>query len=226
MSMATRTTTSYAILGLLAIRPFTTYEIAQQMERSLRYLWPRTRSRVYQEPKRLVADGLAVSTRDHVGRRPRTTYAITDEGRRVLGEWLATPGGGPSLEFEALLKVFYGEQTSKAAVLANVAAARTWAVLQNERNVSAARDYLETGGPFPGREGPVVLIGGFITQLTDMVMAWSDWAQREVESWPDDGSAPAPDREVLAEIAARLTSAGDGSAATDGTGDGTGDKAT
>jgi hypothetical protein len=38
------TTTSYAILGLLAIRPWSTYELARQMQRDLRFVWPRAES--------------------------------------------------------------------------------------------------------------------------------------------------------------------------------------
>ena len=34
------TTTSYAILGLLAVKPWTTYELAQQMRRALGQFWP------------------------------------------------------------------------------------------------------------------------------------------------------------------------------------------
>ncbi len=49
------TTTSYAILGLLAIRPWTTYELTQQMQRSLSRFWPRAESKLYEEPKKLVA---------------------------------------------------------------------------------------------------------------------------------------------------------------------------
>ena len=33
------TTTSYAILGMLAIQPWSTYALTQQMRRSLRHLW-------------------------------------------------------------------------------------------------------------------------------------------------------------------------------------------
>ena len=34
------TTTSYAILGLLSLRPWTTYELAEQMQRALGQFWP------------------------------------------------------------------------------------------------------------------------------------------------------------------------------------------
>ena len=71
MSTADLTTTSYAILGMLAIKPWTTYELAKQMERSLKNFWPRAASRIYEEPKRLAALGLAKATADAVGKRSR-----------------------------------------------------------------------------------------------------------------------------------------------------------
>ena len=71
------TTTSYAVLGLLAVRSWTTYELAQQMGRGLGDFWPRAQSKIYEEPKRLVAAGLAHASRGTVGRRPRTVYALS-----------------------------------------------------------------------------------------------------------------------------------------------------
>ena len=52
--MAELTTTSYAILGLLNIKPWSGYELTQQAQRSLRYVWPKSESHLYAEPKRLV----------------------------------------------------------------------------------------------------------------------------------------------------------------------------
>jgi PadR family transcriptional regulator AphA len=66
------TTTSYAILGLLAVQPWTTYELAKQMEVSLHNFWPRAERKLYEEPRKLVARGLAEMSRETVGRRPRT----------------------------------------------------------------------------------------------------------------------------------------------------------
>jgi len=39
---APRTTTSYAVLGLLSVCDWGTYELAKQVRRSLRWFWPRT----------------------------------------------------------------------------------------------------------------------------------------------------------------------------------------
>src|SRR3954470_20471000 len=94
------TTTSYAILGLLAIKPWTTYELAQQMGRALGQFWPRAESKLYEEPKKLVAHGLARASKETVGKRARTVYTITPKGRKALAAWVPKPGAGPSVEFE------------------------------------------------------------------------------------------------------------------------------
>jgi PadR family transcriptional regulator AphA len=202
------TTTSYAILGLLGIQPWTTYELAQQMERSLKHFWPRAQSRIYEEPKRLAALGLVKATREHVGRRPRTTYAITAKGRRVLRDWLAEPGSGPTLELEALLKVFYGEQATKRDVLANVDAIARWAHNQNQENVAFARLYRDSDGPFPQRLAVIALTGQFMTDFADMLTAWATWAAETVAAWPEDGSSAEPDRHVFTAIARRSAEPG------------------
>jgi DNA-binding PadR family transcriptional regulator len=203
MSTEELTTTSYAILGLLGIRPWTTYELAQQMDRSLKRFWPRAQSRIYEEPKRLTALGLATAARDQVGRRSRTTYAITAKGRRVLRRWLAQPGGGPTLELEALLKVFYGEQGTKDDALANIHAIADWAERQNRENVAFARLYRDGTGPFPERHAVIALTGKFMTDFTDMLAAWSAWATETVNTWPDDPKRAAPRSDVFHSIASR-----------------------
>ena len=48
-------TTSYAVLGLLALRSWTGYELVQQARRSLAFCWPKEDSVLYEEPRRLVA---------------------------------------------------------------------------------------------------------------------------------------------------------------------------
>src|SRR5581483_2756096 len=95
-------TTSYAILGLLALRPWTTYELTQQLKRNLHYFWPRAESGVYEEPKNLVQQGLAESRREPFGRRPRTVYTITSAGRAALARWLEEPSEPSALFSEAL----------------------------------------------------------------------------------------------------------------------------
>ena len=79
------TTTSYAILGLLSLRSWSTYELAEQMRRALGLFWPRAESGIYREPKKLESSsGSRAAPSSRVGQRPRTRYTITAKGRRAL----------------------------------------------------------------------------------------------------------------------------------------------
>ena len=76
------TSAEAAVLGLLSLHEWSTYELAQQVRRSLRWFWPRAERAVYDVPKKLVAAGFATASRESTGRRPRTVYAITEKGER------------------------------------------------------------------------------------------------------------------------------------------------
>jgi DNA-binding PadR family transcriptional regulator len=186
MSTPSLSTTSYAILGLLAVKSWTTHELVVQVDRSLRRLWPRAQSKLYEEPKKLVAHGLARATDDPVGRRKRTRYTITAKGRRALARWLRTPGEGPVLEFEQLLKISFADSGSKADVLANLDAARRWLLQENEENLATAQAYFEGRGPFPERAALNQLAGRFLTDFYVTVARWVEWASGIVEDWPED----------------------------------------
>jgi DNA-binding PadR family transcriptional regulator len=193
------TTTTYAILGLLAVKPWTTHELVQQVDRSLRRIWPRAQSKLYEEPKKLVAHGYARASDDSVGRRRRTRYTITAKGRRALAAWLQEPGDGPTLEFEQMLKIHFADSGSKADVLTNLDAARAWVAEQNEENLVTARAYLEGRGLFPERIALNHLGGRFLTDFYLMVASWVEWATTMVQDWPDDLSDAEVDSAVMAE---------------------------
>jgi DNA-binding PadR family transcriptional regulator len=197
------TSTSFAILGLLAVRPWSTYELTRQMDRSLGRIWPRAQSKLYEEPKKLVEHGLAVAATEQVGRRPRTVYAITPAGRSALAEWLHTPGAGPVLEFEQLVKVWFSEHGTKADALASIAAAAEWARERNEESVAVGRAYQAGQGPFQSRAAQTVLAGAFLTDFYALVARWAEWATEFVESWPDDPSDAQVDPAVFDEILRR-----------------------
>jgi DNA-binding PadR family transcriptional regulator len=180
------TTTSYAILGLLAVKPWTTHELVQQVDRSLRRIWPRAQSKLYEEPKKLVARGYARAADDPVGRRRRTRYTITAKGRRALARWLQAPGAGPVLECEQLVKIHFADSGTRDDVLAHLAATRAWVREQNEENLAAARAYLAGRGEFPERAALNQLVGRFLTDHYAMVARWADWATAVVASWPGD----------------------------------------
>jgi DNA-binding PadR family transcriptional regulator len=199
------TTTSYAILGLLAIRPWTTYELAKQMEVSLRNFWPRAERKLYDEPKKLVEHGLATMTRDAVGNRPRSVYEITDQGRQALRDWLDEPGALPALEFEALIKTFFAEHGTKDQLLANLEHIRDGCERRVSNDARWAEHYLATGGQFPERLGVISLVGTLQAELNHTILAWARWAVSTVEAWPDDLRTAPLAQEALERIRCRET---------------------
>jgi DNA-binding PadR family transcriptional regulator len=200
------TPTSYAILGLLAVKPWTTYELAQQMDRALGRFWPRAESRLYEEPKKLVAHGLARASSEMTGKRPRTVYAITAKGRRALAEWVPEPGEGPVVEFEQLIKVFFAEHGTKQDLLATLASVRESSIERLGGNVRVPEAYVNGDGPFPERLPWLLLVGEFLVDFYLMVEHWADWASEIVAAWPDDITDAQPDRKTLERHLAITTS--------------------
>ena len=207
MSRGSLTTTSYAVLGLLAIRSWSSYELIGQMDRSLGRIWPRAQSKVYEEPKKLVSHGLVRACEERVGQRSRTVYTITTKGRRALATWLRDPGEGPVLEFEQLLKVFFADHATKPDTLATLAATRRWAQARSAESHAIGLQYLHGEGPFPERLPQLELTARLLTDFYAMVGEWARWATGVVETWPDDPRRATPDPAVTEETVRRAAAA-------------------
>jgi DNA-binding PadR family transcriptional regulator len=186
------TATSFAILGLLAVRPWPTYELAKQINRSLRHFWPRAESNLYAEAKRLVTGGYAAARQEQTGERRRTVYRITPQGRKALRVWLATPGGETRLESEPLLKVFFADQGSKAALIATLRAMGATAEAQQAVLRRMAEEYQAGLGPFPERLAVNVLALGLVWEHLEATIAWSRRAVEAVGKWQKPGPGEAP----------------------------------
>lgn len=203
--MAQLTTTSYAVLGLLALRDWTTYELAKQMQRTVNYIWPRGERKLYDEPKRLVEAGYARARRDAVGRRPRTTYSITPAGRRALRRWLSTDVAPELIEFEGMLRVLFADQGDLAQLRSAIHAVAEQARASRAQFAEMASGILDTGGEFPHRIHVNTLGMRFMIDHYDQVLAWTDWALRNIQSWDDTTTAATtwigPARQVLADAA-------------------------
>ena len=205
MSTPLLTTTSYAVLGLLAIKPWSSYELTQQMDRSLGRVWPRAVSKLYEEPKKLASRGLATSAVQQNGQRTRTVYTITAKGREALAEWLCQPGDGPALEYEQLLKVFFAENGTKDDLLATLAGAQAWAQARSAESLAIGEQYRTGSGPFPGRLPELQLTSRFLTDFYVLVGQWASWASTIVDTWPDELRQAEHDPEVIAETMRRAT---------------------
>ncbi|WP_327265693.1 PadR family transcriptional regulator [Streptomyces sp. NBC_01310] len=83
---------SHILLGLLAPHPLHGYELKRAHDTRLPSARPLAFGQVYATLNRLVRDGLACAAgHDRAGGPDRTAYEVTDDGRRLLLDWLGTP---------------------------------------------------------------------------------------------------------------------------------------
>lgn len=182
--MAARlTTSSYAVLGLLAIQPWSAYELAQQATRSLRFAWPKSERLLYAEPKKLVEHGLATAEHEQVGGRSRAVYTITDAGRSELRSWISTAPQPPALEAEALVRLLFAENGDIDDLLAALTKLADDAASLHEQVAAINTSYLDDGHPFPDRAHLSVLFATFQLEFFDLIVRWVDFARSEIEQW-------------------------------------------
>jgi len=110
MSTAQLTTTSYVVLGMIALRgPSTSYDLKRGVNHSVGYFWPFPHAQLYSEPKRLVDLGLLKVAVEAQGRR-KQTFSVTNEGLSELRSWLADRTTEQmQVRDVAQLKLFFGE---------------------------------------------------------------------------------------------------------------------
>jgi PadR family transcriptional regulator AphA len=110
------------LLGLLSIRPMYGYEIGHHFDRALSPFWTVPRTQIYPKLRELEVRGMVTS--DHVmqeAKPNRRVYAISDEGRQQLREWLSGPIRWPEMKHWLLAKLFLGNLLPPEEMLALLA---------------------------------------------------------------------------------------------------------
>lgn len=204
MSAPTPTPTSYAVLGLLGLRQWTTYELARQSERSLRYFFPRAERAVYQEAKRLVRLGWAEASTVTTGRRNSTVYRITADGKVALRDWLEASSAPLQLQSEALLKLFFADAGDAARMRAAVAELRSDAA----RVLGEFATMASGASQFPDRMPTNVVSMRLMAEIYAATQRWARWAEKAVGIL-EQGSPDAVERQTQQALEA-IRAAADG----------------
>jgi DNA-binding PadR family transcriptional regulator len=178
------TTSSYAVLALLDLKPWTGYELTNQAQRSLRYAWPKSERLLYSEPKKLVELGYATTHKEERGNRSRNVYEITAEGRNVLSEWTSSRTQSPRFEVEALLRLLFADHGTIEDVNRALDELEADIGEHHEAIVELMASYLDGGHPFPERTHLSVLFATFQIEMFKSIERWIDFAREEVSKWP------------------------------------------
>lgn len=146
-----KSSTLFAVLGVLAKGPAAGYDIRKQFSGSLRYFWSESYGQIYPTLKEIVEMGLAVMEEMPSGSRTRKVYRLTPEGETRFREWLAEPVAPLTYRDELLLKVYFSGSEHKKEIKALFQAEA--AMLEETLALYRAQEQ-EIGAHFEGEETP------------------------------------------------------------------------
>jgi DNA-binding PadR family transcriptional regulator len=177
-------TLGYAILGLLARRPHTGYELARAMDRPIGYMWAARHSQIYPELASLEREGL-IRHRVVDGPGPRDTkrYSITATGRSALRSWVDAPLAPEASRWQLMLRIWSLWLLSPeraAAFVARVRADRADRLATYR--IEEEQFYVE-GDPLADPAAPA--FAGFATlrwglAYEEALIVWLDWLLEQV----------------------------------------------
>ena len=184
--------TGKVILGMLAARPRSGYEIKQLVDSSARFFWAASYGQIYPELKKLERAGLITGDDSSQGGRQRTTFRLTADGKRAAREWISKPPEVLETRDEGLLKLFFAGSIDpkRGAEIARERAAASRAKAAALHAIAEAVD--EAGRP---AEGPAARPdAGSLTVLRYGIEAseWAaEWFERAAEDLERDEAATA-----------------------------------
>jgi PadR family transcriptional regulator, regulatory protein AphA len=184
--------TGKVILGMLAAKPRSGYEIKQLVDSSARYFWAASYGQIYPELKTLEKQGLIAGTDSAQGARQRTVFKLTAAGKRAAREWMAGPPEVLETRDEGLLKLFFAGSIdpTRAAEIARERAATSRAKAEQLRAIAEIVD--ETGKPDGAEARPDAGSLAVLRYGIEMSEWTADWFERTAEDLERQTSAAVP----------------------------------
>ena len=162
--------TALAVLGLLALRPRSGYEIKQTIDKTTRFFWKASYGQIYPELRRLEEAGWIDGEDAPRGGRARREYRLTPAGRKALREWLHGRETRIETRDESLLRLFFADTLPRDEALG---------LLRGRREgYRQLLEYLRSLERLPGPSDP---------PFVDLVFRWAvdycdwgiDWCERQ-----------------------------------------------
>ncbi len=138
------TSATWAVLGLIAQRPRTGYDIKRAIERTIRHFWAASPGQIYPELRRLEQAGWIEGVDEPRGGRRRRVYRITPVGTAALQGWFTGMETRVELRDESLLRLFFGDAISIEQGLGLLAGRR-----EGYRQMLAYLESLDDGSGVP-----------------------------------------------------------------------------
>lgn len=170
--MLTLKPVSYSVLGQLAFRPWSAYELIKEMKRNFHYFYPRAESGLYEELKKLEEAGLTTSKVKTKGKKERKVYTITRSGKKALKEWLTTEPESYWLEFDGLLRVFLSRFGNKEMLRNTLTKVKTDTDILLALAEKVGNEYLSEIAPAQSEIAQRAIIFDFLLHYGMMYKEW------------------------------------------------------
>lgn len=129
-------TLKYSILGLLATRPMSGYDLKGTFDQSVSYVWNASGSQIYSALRDLERNGLVQAELIVQESRPnKKIYSVTPPGQQALRDWLKAPVPEKFSKDEFLVKLFFGNEVDDTVALQHL--------VQFREHLQEQADFLE-----------------------------------------------------------------------------------
>ena len=118
------TAVTWAVLGLLGVKPMSGYDIKRAVDRTIRHFWAASYGQIYPELKRLEEAGWISGKDASQGERARRIYELTAQGGRELEAWLHGYETRIEMRDESLLRLFFADALPRNEALGLLSARR------------------------------------------------------------------------------------------------------
>jgi PadR family transcriptional regulator AphA len=176
--------TGKVILGMLASRPRSGYEIKHLVDSSARFFWAASYGQIYPELKKLEKEGLIRGDDSSQGGRQRTTFTLTAEGKRAARRWISSPQEVLESRDEGLLKLFFAGSVdeARAPAIARQRAQASRAKAAQLRMIAAEVDAAgQPEGPAAKPDPGSHMVLRYGNEASEWTAEWFERAAEELE---------------------------------------------
>ncbi len=184
--------TGKVILGMLAARPRSGYEIKQLVDSSARFFWAASYGQIYPELKRLEKAGLITGADSSQGARQRTLYELTATGRKAARAWIASPPEVFEMRDEGLLALFFAGsiEPARTAEIARERAATSRAKAAELRSIAeAVEEAGRPAGPEAEPDAGSLMVLRYGIEMSEWAADWFERAAENLENETADRQA-------------------------------------
>jgi DNA-binding PadR family transcriptional regulator len=165
----------HALIGLLAERPASGWDLTKRFEEVLGTVWPAGHPQIYGELRKLRAEGLIEVESE--GPRRRTTYRPTKAGLDEVHRWLSSSDIDHVIRMESLLRSVFFWLMTPAELGEHLDGEATYysALAAQYRELAAAKDRGDFGRSPQTQSLRIAVEAGI--RITQALADWAEWAK-------------------------------------------------